>query len=173
MDPLSRIREEDTSMNESSLNKSRKPIKKQKANSIVYGDSFHDSKDGIQQKLAYISKPMNMTRMEHLKPNTTADFPKKNMSTDKVSYNHELHKLLGHHKKVDSFDKNNALGGRPSSSKSSKFFLNNSLKGFQFKQPTKAYLGDSVSKRSPSFSNSNLPTDLPTNKVQKKICIIE
>ena len=167
MDTLGRIREEDTSMNESSLNKSRKPFKKQKANSIVYGDAIHDSKDGIQQKISYISKPLTLARTEHAKPGNSAEFPRKNMSTDKVNYNHELHKLLSHHKKVDSFDKNSTLGARTSTSKSSKFFLNNSLKGFQFKHPTRAHIGDSVSKRSPSFSNSNLPTDLPTNKTNK------
>lgn len=168
MEMLGRIREEDTSLNESSVNKNKKPSKRQKANSIVYGDAIHDQKEAYPQKISVITRPYNMIRADQNKPVASAEFPKKNMSTDKVNYNHELHKLLSHHKKVDSFDKNAPLGPRPSSSKSSKFFLNNSLKGFQFKPSGRTHITDSVSKRSPSFSSSQLPTDLPSNKVLKR-----
>lgn len=167
MDHLGRIREEDISMTESSLQKSRKTYKKQKANSIVYGDTIHDSHQGYQQKVSNTSsKPLAMVRTDHNKTTGSQDFPKKIMSNEKVNYNHELHKLLSHHKKVDSYDKNISMAQKTTSSKSSKFFLNNSLKGFQFKHPGRSHVGDSVSKRSPSFSNSNLPTDLPSNKVK-------
>ena len=165
MDYLGRIREEEASLNDSSLQKHKKPFKKQKANSIVYGDAIHNTKDGFQQKISGASNPISVVRTEHTRPAASAEFPKKNMSTDKVSYNYELHKLLSNHKKIDSFDKNNTAGNRSNSSKTSKFFLNNSLKGFQFKNPGRSHMADSVSKRSPSFSNSNLPTDLPSNKV--------
>jgi len=152
-------------MTESSLQKSRKTYKKQKANSIVYGDTIHDSHQGFQQKVSNTSKPLAMVRTDHNKTAGSQDFPKKIMSNEKVNYNHELHKLLSHHKKVDSYDKNISMAQKTTSSKSSKFFLNNSLKGFQFKHPGRSHVGDSVSKRSPSFSNSNLPTDLPSNKI--------
>jgi len=151
MDYLGRIREEETSVNDSSLHKHRKSLKKQKANSIVYGDAIHDPKEGFQPKISVITRPLNMANTEQHKLIASADFPKKNMSTDKVTYNHELHKLLS--------------SQRVNNSKASKFFLNNSLKGFQFKHPGRSHIVDSVSKRSPSFSNSNLPTDLPSNKI--------
>jgi len=165
MEYLARIREEEASVNDSSLHKHRKTLKKQKANSIVYGDGIHNPKDGIQQRISVITKPLNMTSIEHNKLIASAEFPKKNMSTDKVTYNHELHKLLGTNHKNIEVDKNNPMIQRPSSSKANKFFLNNSLKGFQFKNAGRSHIVDSVSKRSPSFSNSNLPTDLPSNKI--------
>lgn len=165
MDYLGRIREEETSGNDSSLHKHRKSLKKQKANSIVYGDAIHDQKEGFHPKISVITRPLNMVNTDHNKLVASAEFPKKNMSTDKVTYNHELHKLLSSHHKTVEFDKNNPIGQRASNSKASKFFLNNSLKGFQFKHAGRSNMADSVSKRSPSFSNSNLPTDLPTNKV--------
>lgn len=165
MDYLGRIREEEASGNDSSLHKHRKSLKKQKANSIVYGDAIHDPKEGFHPKISVITRPLNMTNTDHKQLIASAEFPKKNMSTDKVSYNHELHKLLSSHHKTVEFEKNNSIGQRASNSKASKFFLNNSLKGFQFKHPGRSHIVDSVSKRSPSFSNSQLPTELPSNKV--------
>jgi hypothetical protein len=60
-------------------------------------------------------------------------------------------------------DKNIMTKKQQQISKGNKFSLNTSLKMFHFKTGSRQL--DSVSKRSPSFSNSNLPTDLPSNKV--------
>ena len=98
---------------------------------------------------------------------STAETDKRGGHHDKGHHSaHDGHLSNPHHKKSDSLDKNGILNKKGNSSlkaNNQKFYLNTNLKMFHFKSNSRHM--DSGSKRSPSFSNSNLPTDLPTNKV--------
>lgn len=151
----SQIRE-DTSMNESSLHGHRGLFKKQKSHSIVYGDVGYDNRP----KTSNITNKANNTKKTEYKLPSQNDIEKKQGTIEKLS---DIHNQHGLHKKNDSLDKNSLA--KKQNIKPNKFYLNTSFKMFHFKSGSRQM--DSISKRSPSFSNSNLPTDLPTNKVIK------
>ena len=78
--------------------------------------------------------------------------------------NNDLHQLLNTQKKLENVDKTTKIKGIPLKNK---FYLNNSFKSFQFNHALKKSItNDSSTKRNPSFSNSNLPTDIPSLKVK-------
>lgn len=103
-----------------------------------------------------------------------SDHDRRGGAPEKASVSHSnVDNLLSNfHKKSDSMDKNSILHkkgssnvkGNTTANNNNKFYLNTNYKMFHFKSNSKHL--DSGSKRSPSFSNSNLPTDLPTNKVR-------
>lgn len=151
----SQIRE-DTSMNESSLHGHRGLFKKQKSHSIVYGDVAFENRPKTTN---LTSKVNNSKKIEYKLPSQN-ELEKKQIASEKIS---DIHNQHGLHKKNDSLDKNSLA--KKQNIKSNKFYLNTSFKMFHFKSGSRQL--DSMSKRSPSFSNSNLPTDLPTNKVDR------
>jgi hypothetical protein len=156
----SQIRE-DTSMNESSLHNHRVLFKKQKSHSTAYGEGIPESQVIRQKNSSLSGKAFTLKKVEN-KQASAHEHERKLSSNEKLTFNTEIHNQMGYHKKNESLDKN-MMAKKQQNSKGNKFFLNTSLKMFHFKNGSRQM--DSVSKRSPSFSNSNLPTDLPSNKV--------
>lgn len=155
----SQIRE-DTSINDSSLHNHRTLFKKQKANSIATGDLLQEAQSMKQKNINSNTKSIPTKKVEN-KLGIPIDLDRKILTHEKTASRNENSTPIGAHKKTDSFDKN--ILAKTQNVKNSKYYLNTSLKMFHFKSGSRQM--DSTSKRSPSFSNSNLPTDLPTNKV--------
>jgi len=148
---------EDSSIIESSLYNHRVLFKKNRSNSITKMDT--NAEEPAQQPVKLSLKHNSQKKTDKLDQND-----KKVMALEKMSLNNELQNLLSAQKKLENMDKNPKI--KLANQKQNKFYLNNSLKSFQFNNAfKKSNTIDSNSKRSPSISNSNLTTDIPSMKM--------
>jgi len=145
---------EDSSIIESSLYNHRNLFKKNRSNSITKAEAAPEETQQQPVKLGLKLYSQKKTdKIDHS--------DKKSVTTEKMSLNNDLQNLLSAQKKIENLDKN---GKMKMTNPKNKFFLNNSFKSVQFNTAfKKSNTVDSNTKRSPSISNSNLPTDLPSS----------
>jgi hypothetical protein len=155
----SQIREE-TSINDSSLHNHRVLFKKQKSHSIVYGDPHQDHVINRTKNISLSGKTFGLHKADS-KSISSNEQEKRVVIQEKVPSSTENNTTSNINRKNESLNKS-LLTKKPNGNEK-KFFLNTSFKMFHFKGGSKNQ--ESASKHSPSFSNSNLPTDIPSNKV--------
>jgi hypothetical protein len=148
---------EDPSIIETSLYNHRNVFKKNRSNSITKAD-VQPEEPPQQQPIK-----LGLKLYSQKKPDKSSEHSeKKPMTSEKMSLNNDLQNLLSAQKKIESMDKNAKM--KITNPKTHKFFLNNSFKSVQFNNAfKKSNTIDSNSKRSPSISNSGLPTDIPSS----------
>ena len=147
---------EDSSILESSLYNHREVFKK------------HPNRiKEVERNIEDISQTNHKLTIKNYSSKKTEVVDKKAAVLEKLSLNNDLHQLLNTQKKLENVDKTTKMKGIPLKNK---FYLNNSFKSFQFNHALKKSItNDSSTKRNPSFSNSNLPTDIPSLKVKLTI----